>query len=286
MRSFVKWLLILLLALALGMAWLQHRTQTELRTLVTALRPQALLRYERVLAWPPGTWRLQQVTLEPVGAWRERLGMAVGERLQADTAQLHPPARGLNAWRFQADGLRWRLPDGLAGTSALAEAGYQTVRGHLDGVLVWQPVNRAVQLSLTARLDQAGVLDLELRGLAGPDFPAPVTRGTTLHSAQLRWRDAGLLPALKQTLALQAQLPPRRWEQQQLQALAQQAEQAGWRWSPNDQQALRTILRAPVGFTLTLNPTAPVRLDDLPLYAPDDRWALLGLTLAPGVPTP
>jgi len=287
MRSILKSLLLITAVALVAAVWMQQRAQRDLRAVVTELRPHALLRYQRLLAWPPGEWRLEDVTVEPVGEWRERLAMPVGARIAIARLQLRPPASDQEQhWQLTADDVLWPVPAGMPGAEVLASAGHTLLRGSLHADAVWTPAQGTFTVDLQAAIANAGQLDAGLSIIAGAAFPAPVHTGTTLRGAHLHWQDHGLLGSLKSTLALREQLPVRRWEQQQMQALERRAAAGDWRWSADDRDALRSIIRDPARLRLQLAPPSPVRLDDLSLYTPGDYWALLGVQLDAGADQP
>lgn len=278
----LTFLLLLLAAAALSAGWLQQRARASVAELITTLRPHLLLRYDQLIAWPPGGVRLIGVTLEPVGAWRTRLALPVGFRLEAEELMLLPlPSTdaGPVELQFQLRGLSATVPREHPHYALLADSGHDRFTGTLTAQLQWQPDRR--QFVLDGDLQSLGVgrLDMAVALTAGPRFPAPVMDGTTLQHLALTWRDHGLLRDVKQTLALRQQAPLRRWELDLLRELDSTARQQAWAWQPEDAAALRGFIREPDALSVTLAPLTPVRLDNLPLYAPGDYWGLLGVQL-------
>ena len=70
------------------------------------------------------------------------------------------------------------------------------------------------------------------------------------------------------------------WADATVQRLLHAAAAADWMPPPSLVTTLERGLRAPQSFVLKVAPPAPVRLDQVHLYASEDRWALLGVAFA------
>lgn len=261
-------------------AWLHHRATQRVAALITELRPHVLLRYESLSALPWQALTLNGITLEPVGSWREGLNLPVGYRLNAAE-------------------LQWRGPEAVTGHSAVTlvglrvpVAGWPTTMAtplqraainHIDGNLqleITPPLSEGPwQLSALWQTD----LDVSVSGRisvnVGPEFPALSPSETLLVNAQLAIDDRGLLSRLQQSEALAARRSVGAWADRVLGDLERRAEQREWPLPDSALATMESLLQQPRSFTVTLSPPVPTRLDQLNLYAPNDRWTLLGLTL-------
>lgn len=272
-------LLAVMMAVGYG-AWLHHRATEHVAALITQLRPHVLLRYETLSAWPWRDVRLHQVMLEPVGSWREGLNLPVGYRLNAAE-------------------LRWRRPDAVTGDSGINLLGLRVpVEGwpaaaatplqrtgidHIDGDLQLQltPPLRGAPWQVTAqwRTDHDLILSATATASVGPRFPALDPTETLLLSAQLEVEDRGLLTRVQQSEALASRRSVDAWADKALSDIEHSTQQAEWPLSDAVLANLESLLQRPRSFTVHLTPPAPARLAKLNLYAPSDRWPLLGLTL-------
>ncbi|WP_029889585.1 hypothetical protein [Polycyclovorans algicola] len=271
-------LLVVVLALA-WTGWLHHRATQAVAQQVTALRPYALLRHQTLRAWPGQPVTLQGVTLEPVGGWRDGLGLPVGYRLSAQRLYLGDADAATGERRIVMDGLQIPV-DGLPATldQMLRRAGIT----QLDGALTIQarpPLDGLPwQWGLDWQVLDGLAVELTARFHAGPEFPAFTLAGMTLVDATLAVYDSGVLSRLQQGAALAARRPVDTWADTTLEQLQAMAGDSGWALPTELTPTLHTLMRVPQSFIVAVEPPAPVRLDPINLYAPGDRWALLGVS--------
>ena len=262
--------------------WLQHRAAQEVATWITTLRPHVLVRYEHLRAWPGQAIQLHHVTLGPVGSWREGLGLSVGYRVRAAQLNWGQADAATGERTVQLDGLTVPLeglPEHLA--LPLQRSGFESLTGALH--LVAQPPLNGLpwHWTLAWQGDMGLTARLGVRFEAGPAFPAFTLQGMTLVDATLRVDDAqGVLDRIQYSAALASRRPVKAWADATVQRLLHAAAAADWMPPPSLVTTLERGLRAPQSFVLKVAPPAPVRLDQVHLYASEDRWALLGVAFA------
>lgn len=278
LRSLLRVLVIAIGVSAAGGYWLHQRATTSMAALITELRPHALLRYERLMAWPGGRVDLYDVTLEPVGSWRPTLGLPIGYRVAADQVRLKPQSASApdRAMRISVRQLQAEVVGSGPVATALGDSTIGRVELTTDATLRWQAGPRQLDVEVNGHWPQRATVSTALSLIAGPDFPAATPNGNAVIRLAVRIDDLGLADAVKQGAALRARLPVSAWEQRTIQDLARRAQSERWTWSPESAEALYRSIRAPQSLQIELSPLNPARLDLLSLYAPGDRWALLG----------
>lgn len=278
-HALLRWVLVLLVIGAAYGGFLMQRAQQQVAGWVALLRPHALLRYERLIAWPGGRIDLHDVRLEPVGSWRTALGWPVGHRLEAQRLRIEAlEAPGARGFRLEASGLTVAVTGNGPLTRVLSDAGITRFEGTATLRYEVEPAGRHA-LALDLRWPGQGRLAGELLWLPGPRWPEASLEGLSLVRADLGYHDEGLILALKTGAALRAREPLPVWVQRQAAELDALARRERWTWDAESADLVYALLREPRSVRLRLDPLRPVRLDHLGLYARGDWWQLLGAEL-------
>lgn len=264
-------ILLLLLAAAVITGW-QAETRAALeqrlllRSLTAQLAPLGSLSYGETSAHFWGSGSIQNLRFAPDADWIAR------HALPADFA-LHIPQLHYSDWQA---GEGWPAAVRLQFDSAslpLPEPWPHAASGTLD----WQYRSAEGALRVALTLDAPGLAaadgSLSLQ-LATPQRLA----GATLLGGSLHYRDLGLAQGARAALALQLGADPQNADAALTEALTQWLTAQGLPPTAELRQSLTTFAQEPLALTLHLDPPGALRPDTLPLFAPADRIAALGLS--------
>jgi len=263
---------MLLLAAAAIAGW-QAETRAALkqrlllRSLTAQLAPRGTLSYGETTAHFWGSGTIQDLRFAPNADWIAR------HALRADFA-LHIPQLDYSGWQA---GEGWpaavRLQFDTA-TLPLPEPWPHTTGGTLD----WQyrSVEGTLRVAFTLDAPGAAAADANLSlQLAAPERLA----GATLLGGTLDYRDLGLAQGARAALAAQLGADPQNANSALADVLTQWLTEQGLPPTAELRESLSTFAQEPLALTLRLDPPGALRPDTLPLFAPADRIAALGLSV-------
>ncbi len=265
-------ILLVLLAAAAITGW-QAETRAALeqrlllRSLAAQLAPLGGLSYGATSAHFWGSGSIQDLRFAPDADWIAR------RALPADFA-LHIPELHYSGWQA---GEGWPAAVHLqfeTATLPLPEPWPQMASGTLD----WQyrSVEGTLRAALTLDAPGAAAADANLSlQLAAPQRLV----GATLLGGTLHYRDQGLAQGARATLALKLGADPQNTDAALAEALTQWLTAKGLPPTTELRESLTTFAREPLALTLHLDPPGALRPDTLPLFAPADRIAALGLSV-------
>lgn len=269
----LKWIALALVITA-GLAAWQAEARAELkqrrllRALVAAAAPHGQLAYGATTAHFWGAGRIENLRFVPSAALATAWGWPQGEALQLPELSYRDwqdgpvwPARA--ALHFEALTAPLPAPWPRQASGSL-QWNYQADSGALRVALVLDaPAAAAIQGELTLQLTTPQQL-----------------HGAILSGASLRYRDAGLAQGQRVALGLQRGADPENASAALAGVLQQWLIARGLPLPAAAQHVLATFAREPLALDVLLDPPGALRPETLGQFAPADRSAALGLSLA------
>lgn len=278
---------VLLAAVALGAAqwWALRRAELATQRFLYQWQAYGQIRYDALWVNLWGTGYLRGVSLQPNGLTQAMLGTPLEYRITAREVRIdrldladdgsleRAKVRLVDVSLPMSDGYRLRGRDVPPALSAL---GYQSLE--LQASFDIRSLPGSGLLLIDGDLDGADSahlrFDLQLDATPAQLAHAPDQVG--LRKLQLDYRDRGLMSRYLDQRATELNVSREAAPEALIGLLDQRARREKWRWDAPSAAALRSFIRYPQAFRVSLDPPAEVVLRNLNLYAVGDWAPLLG----------
>ncbi|HUP91513.1 MAG TPA: hypothetical protein VM074_04635 [Solimonas sp.] len=288
-RLLTRALLAGLVGIGIAQYLLYQRATAGVRSLASRLRPAVLVRYDSFVPFLWGGGRAWNLTLEPAGEIKQGLGVPFGYRLSAREMRVHEIEMAEDGLPQMFDltllGLSVPLP-APGGAPApqqpalelphLSELGLAEVNGDLRLRFERMPDGHW-EIAADANAPGFARLAPDFSLVPGPGFLHGEFSDAALLRGGLRFADLGVVARVREWMALRARVSAAGLEPLLLERLDTLAREQAWKLDTASLDALRRFVRTPAEARVQVAPLHEVLLKNLALYAPGDRFALLGL---------